>query len=237
MVFLDTIPIEMLQTLHTFHSLRYRHEFFSPFIFKVFHMDPMNLQKETFTLAEAAKVCGVNRVTMWRWVKANDLPATTTVGGHHRIRRSDLSVFMNQNFRMTGGGGTQKRILIVDDDPSIQKLMSRVTERAGYAVESCSNGFEAGIRVIRFNPHLIILDLFMPYLDGFQVCRQLKRDVETAGIKIIAISGNPTMENEDKALNCGADLFLEKPINKTKLVQQIALMLNSQTADHFEPYN
>lgn len=200
-------------------------------------MDPISLQKDTFTVAEAAKLCGVNRVTMWRWVKANDLPATTTAGGHHRIRRSDLSVFMSRNYRLAGGGSAKKRILIVDDDPHIQKLMRRVVGKAGYAVESCSNGFEAGIRVMRFKPHLIMLDLFMPYMDGFQVCRQLKGDPETAGIQIIVISGNSTQNNIKRALNCGADLFLEKPFNKGQLVQHIAEMLNPQATAHTVPYD
>ena len=57
-------------------------------------MHPIKLHKETFTLAQAAKICGVSRVTIWRWVKANDLPATTTLGGHHRILKSDLSLFI-----------------------------------------------------------------------------------------------------------------------------------------------
>jgi len=199
-------------------------------------MDQLGLHKETFTVAEAAKVCGVNRVTMWRWVKAHDLPATTTVGGHHRIRKSDLSTFMTKNYTR-GGGAAKKRILIVDDDPHIQKMMVRTVEREGHAVESCSNGFEAGIRVIRFKPHLIILDLFMPFMNGFLVCRQLKADPETAAIKIIAISGHSTQSNIDKALRCGADLFLKKPFEKAKLIQRMASLLDLTTAIHAETYD
>lgn len=200
-------------------------------------MDAMGLPKETFTVAEAAKVCGVNRVTVWRWVKANDLPATTTLGGHHRIRKSDLSRFMAKNLKDTGSGWSKKRILIVDDDPHVQKLMTRTIEKEGYTVATCSNGFEAGIRVMRFQPHLILLDLFMPYMDGFQVCRQLKGDPETAGIKIIAISGHSSQPNIDKALDCGADLFIKKPYEKAQLVQQIASLLNPTAAIQLAHYD
>ena len=199
-------------------------------------MEPFGLHKETLTVAEAAKVCGVNRVTVWRWVKAHNLPATTTLGGHHRIRRSDLSVFITKNFEGGGGGAFRKRILIVDDDPHIQKLMARTVEREGHAVESCSNGFEAGIRVMRFKPHLIMLDLFMPYMNGFQVCRQLKSDPETATIKILAISGHATQSNIDKALRCGADHFLKKPFEKAHLVQQMTLLLDPMAAIPAVPY-
>ncbi len=193
-------------------------------------MHPLTSHRETFTLSQAAKECGVTRVTMWRWVKANDLPATTTLGGHHRIRKSDLSAFIRKKVRAAGSADQGIRILIVDDDPSIQKLMCRTLERCGYQVETCSNGFEAGVQVMRFRPHLIILDLFMPYLDGFQVCRLLKEDAETASIKIIAISGHSTQANINRVLECGADYFLEKPLNKTELIRQIESLLRQPLA-------
>jgi excisionase family DNA binding protein len=193
-------------------------------------MQPMISPIETLTLAQAAKICGVTRVTMWRWVKANDLPATTTLGGHHRIRKSDLSVFLQKNTFAVDGKDQGIRILIVDDDPSIQKLISRTLERCGYMVETCANGFEAGIAVMRFRPHLIILDLFMPYLDGFQVCGLLKKDAETAGIKIIAISGHSSDANIERVLECGADIFLRKPLSKTILIEQIESLLRQSVA-------
>ncbi len=182
-------------------------------------------------------MCGVNRVTMWRWVKANELPATRTAGGHHRIRKSDLTGFIAKDSRGTAGGALKKRVLIVDDDPHIQKLMVKTIERQGYRVTSCSNGFEAGICVMRFRPHLIMLDLFMPYMNGFQVCRQLKSDPETAVIKIIAISGHATQSNIDKAMRCGADRFIKKPFAKAQLVQEMASLLNPKPAMHAAPYD
>ncbi|MEJ2155035.1 MAG: response regulator [Desulfobacteraceae bacterium] len=199
-------------------------------------MGSLGFHKETLTVAEAAKVCGVNRVTMWRWVKSNDLPATTTLGGHHRIRKSDLTDFLVKNLQVPGGRASRKRILIADDDPHVQKLMGRTIEMEGHDVECCSNGFEAGIRVMRFRPHLILLDLFMPYMNGFQVCRQLKGDPETAAIKIIAISGHYAQHNIEKALRCGADLFVKKPFKKKQLVQQIASLLDPATAIPADPY-
>ncbi len=188
-------------------------------------MHPIKLHKETFTLAQAAKICGVSRVTIWRWVKANDLPATTTLGGHHRILKSDLNLFLQEKVFVAGDADRRNRILIVDDDTFIQKLLCRTIERCGFRVKACSNGFEAGIRVMQFRPHLIILDLFMPYMDGFQVCRLLKKDPETASIKIIAISGHSDHANIERVLDCGADLFLMKPLGKTELIHQIDSLL------------
>jgi len=191
----------------------------------MFSMHHPQLPKETLTVAEAAKLCGVTRVTMWRWVKANDLPATTTVGGHHRIRKSDLVAYLGRKSRATGDDDGQRRILIVDDDPHIRKLMRRSLERARYRVETCSNGFEAGICVIRFKPRLMILDLFMPFMDGFQVCRSLKGDPETSAIRIIAISGHATSARIEKVLQCGADMFMKKPLPMGLVIKQIDSLL------------
>lgn len=188
-------------------------------------MNQVGLHRDTLTVAQAAKACGVNRVTMWRWVKANDLPATTTMGGHHRIKRSDLKAFMQRNGKEQRGSGGNGRILIVDDDIQIRKLMRRTLERHKYIVETCSNGFEAGIRVVRFRPDLIILDLFMPYMDGFEVCRLLKNDPETASIKIMAISGHSNKADINKVLQYGADVFLSKPLSKNQLIQRVEVLL------------
>lgn len=173
------------------------------------------------TLAQAAGICGVSRVTMWRWVKSSDLSSATTAGGHHRVRPDDLAEFMKQKNMDNHVRSTsqRKRILVVDDDPHIQKLLIKWLSRKGYEVAVCSNGFEAGIQVMKFRPQLVILDLFMPQLDGFEVCRLIKNDPATAPIKILAISGTAYASNIQKITDCGADLFLKKPLDLNRLLE------------------
>jgi excisionase family DNA binding protein len=182
------------------------------------------LSDETLlTVPEAAKACGVTRMTMWRWVKANRIQNVKTPGGHHRIALPVLNEFINR----CNGGQRQSRvqdkpkILIVDDDKGFQKYLDRLLTGRGYSVRTCSDGFEAGIWVMKFQPHLLILDLFMPHMDGFQVCKTLKGDPDTAHINILAVSGHPSKANIREAHAAGADAFLAKPPDRQALINHI----------------
>ena len=92
----------------------------------------------------------------------------------------------------------EKRILIVDDDSQIQELITTILSAHHYETEVASDGFEAGRKVVEFKPGLIILDLYMPGMDGFEVCRQIKENSSTSHIKILAITGYDTPENRDR---------------------------------------
>lgn len=183
--------------------------------------------KKIYTIPQAAKVCSVSRGTVWRWVKTGKLRAAVTAGGHHRILRDDLLEFTElRNFTSPATEPTgKKRILIVDDDPKIIKLLKKVLSGNGNELEHASDGFEAGIKTMKFQPHLVILDLFMPKMDGFEVCLQLKKDSDTANTKIIAISGYDMEENRQRILKCGADLFLPKPLDIKNIMKGIEMVL------------
>jgi excisionase family DNA binding protein len=180
------------------------------------------------TVPEAAKVCGVTRMTMWRWVKANRIQHVKTPGGHHRIGLSMLNEFM---VRCSGSQRQTRvqikpKILIVDDEKSFQKYLERLLTNRGYAVKTCSDGFEAGLWVMKFQPHMLILDLFMPHMDGFQVCQVLKHNPDTAHIHILAVSGHPTTANIREAHAAGADAFLAKPLDRQALLNHVDTMVS-----------
>ena len=82
-----------------------------------------------------------------------------------------------------------------------------------------SDGFEAGVKVMGFRPGLVILDLFMPGMDGFEVCKRIKENSSVSGIKILAITGYDTEENRERILRAGADGYLAKPVERSALVQ------------------
>jgi excisionase family DNA binding protein len=179
------------------------------------------------TVPEAAKACGVTRMTMWRWVKANRIKHVKTPGGHNRIGLSMLNEFM---LRCSGSQRQTRvqikpKILIVDDDTSFQKYLERLLTNRGYAVKTCSDGFEAGLWVMKFQPHMLILDLFMPHMDGFQVCQVLKHNPDTAHIHILAVSGHPTTATIREAHAAGADAFLAKPLDRQALLNHLDTMV------------
>lgn len=172
-------------------------------------------------------MCSVTRATIWRWIKAGRLRSAATAGGHHRIHMDDLQALRKNNdmVNRVRTDKTIKRVLIVDDDPSFRKILNRVLSADGYAVAWASDGFEAGIQTMKFQPNLIMLDLFMPRMDGFEVCRRLKEDHDTAHTKVIAMSGFDTEENRRRIIDCGADLFLPKPLDISAIRKEIADIL------------
>ena len=190
----------------------------------------MKFDDEIITVTEAAKLCKVTRATIWRWIKSGVLTAGVTAGGHYRIFRKDLHTLIESK-EMTNCSrtGIQKhKILIVDDDPSVRKFFIAAFMKNGFEVDSASDGFEAGIKIATFQPHIVILDLYMPKLDGFEVCRQLKNNNGTSTIKIIAISGYENQKNREKILSCGADRFFEKSADIKVIISETNKVIRSE---------
>lgn len=181
-------------------------------------------RKPVFTTFEAAKLCHVSPLSIINWVNAGRLAAFRTPGGHRRIRREDLVLFMRENGlplpdELKEGSGRRK-VLVVDDESSIcdliaEHLSSRPEEP--YEVTTASDGFEAGRLVASFRPDVVLLDLRMPGLDGFQVCKTIKADPDTAGTVVIAMTGYHTPETESRILECGAIRCFAKPIDPTTI--------------------
>ncbi len=188
----------------------------------------MICKPEILTIPKAAAYCGVTRMTMWRWVKSGLVEVSVTPGGHHRISKKDLASFLRQRGMYPLGTRHYRRdrLLIVDDDPLIQKTLPRVLRDYGYKTETAGDGFEAGIKIMRFQPDLVLLDLFMPRMDGFEVCRYLRADPLTARIKILVLSGYKAFQQN--ALAAGADAFLEKPVPEEVLLEHLERLLGKE---------
>jgi excisionase family DNA binding protein len=183
--------------------------------------------KAVFTTFEAAKLCHVSPLSIINWVNAGRLPAFRTPGGHRRIRREDLARFMRENGiplpeELRDGSGRQ-RVLVVDDEAAIRDVFAdSLSHRATpFDVMTAADGFEAGRLVATFRPDVVLLDLRMPGLDGFQVCRTIKGDSETASIVVIAMTGYHTQETEARILECGAVRCLSKPIEPSAVAAVI----------------
>ena len=89
--------------------------------------------------------------------------------------------------------------------------------------EIARDGFEAGVKVESFRPHALVLDLMMPGIDGFEVCRRLRARPTLNHIRIVAVTGFPSTENVDRILAAGADACLEKPIDSERLLAELGL--------------
>ena len=193
-------------------------------------------EKAVFTTFEAAKLCHVSPLSIINWVNASRLPAFRTPGGHRRIRREDLARFMRENGiplpeELRDGSG-RPRVLVVDDEAGIRDVIADSLARrsAPYEVMTAADGFEAGRLVATFRPDVVLLDLRMPGLDGFQVCRTIKADSETAATVVIAMTGYHTVETEARIVECGAVRCLSKPIEPSAVAAVIDAVLEQASA-------
>lgn len=185
------------------------------------------MKNDFYTIPQAAKICAVGRTTMWRWVKSGELQAFQTPGGQYKIRKEDLKAFIKEKMQhlLVAKPSQEKKIMIVDDDTAIQKLLSKMLLSNGYQVENASDGFEAGVKTIQFKPDLMILDLFMPGMDGFEVCKQIKANSNTAHIKVLAYTGYDTAENKERIMQAGADGYMAKPVGRKALLENLKNLL------------
>ena len=175
----------------------------------------MNKPRDLST-EQAAALMGVHARSVLRWIKAGRLRAWTTGGGRSRIRREDLARFMRSRGMDIPEvlAPATPRIAIVDDDPAFVDALLELLEelRPEAEIEEAGDGFAAGILVGTLRPHLVFLDIYMPTIDGFEVCRWIRGKRETAEAAIVAVSGVMTPATRQRLGELGADLCLSKPV-------------------------
>ncbi len=119
-----------------------------------------------------------------------------------------------------------KTILIVDDSPTETHILKGILERGGYQVITAENG-EAGVTsATTFSPDLILMDVVMPGLNGFQATRELSRSPETAEIPIIMVSTKSQETDRAWGLRQGARDYVVKPVSPKQLLQKIGVVLH-----------
>ena len=121
------------------------------------------------------------------------------------------------------------KILTADDDPIVQQFVSSILTEHGYEVFTSSDGEEALRKTKRVGPDLIILDLIMPYRDGYGVLRSLQEDPDTKGIPVIILSAKSKEEDIIRGLEGGAEDFMIKPFNALELVARVRKVLSRST--------
>ena len=188
------------------------------------------MDKEIFTVPQAAKYFAIGRVTLWKYVKSGELKASLTPGGHYRVLKKDLEAFARKKGMYPLASyhpPVKNKILIVDDDDQIRDLYTKILRIHKYETDTASDGFEAGVKVMGFEPDLIILDLFMPGMNGFEVCRRIKEDPGKADIKILIFTGHDSVENRERIMAQGADDYLVKPVSNNIFLRRVDSLLNN----------
>ncbi len=122
--------------------------------------------------------------------------------------------------------GKKRRILVVDDDDDVRTGLARALGRqGGFEVAAAADGFEAGYQLAAFEPDLVILDIVMPGMGGFDICERMRRMAHGQRLRIIILTGFSSVGNSERSLLSGADLYLTKPQDIQTLLMHIADLL------------
>lgn len=183
-------------------------------------------ESKYLTPGNVADILSVSPVTVRQWAQKGMLKSRVTAGGHRRFSQEDLQLFVQAyGHTLTEVGGSEAHILIVDDDKQLSGFLHELLTTLPYnlKVEVADDGFTAGIMAVQFKPDIILLDLMMPGMDGFQVCKRLKSGRMTRDIRVIAMTGFPSEGNIDRILLAGAETCLSKPVTKETILNAIGM--------------
>jgi two-component system alkaline phosphatase synthesis response regulator PhoP len=120
---------------------------------------------------------------------------------------------------------TKNRVLIADDNEANVELLEAYLAPLGLDTAVAIDGQDTLDKVASFQPHLILLDIMMPKLSGFEVSQRLKSDPATSGIMILMVTALNELGDIERAVEAGTDDFLSKPVNKVELIKRVENML------------
>ena len=119
------------------------------------------------------------------------------------------------------------KILVIDDEPEITDIVETFLETAGYEVES-ENASEEGIEKAKsFLPDLVLLDIMMPTLDGYEICSELKRSEKTKRIPVVFLTGKDARSDEGRSFKVGGVLYIKKPFSCERLLDIVKVVLQT----------
>ena len=178
-------------------------------------------EPDWLTLGQAAKYLGVAQSTIRKWSDLGRVPAFYTPGGHRRYKRADLEAFLDRS-----GPGRASRgplVLLVDDDPQVREVVRINLEMEGYAVREAGNA-EDGLSALEDEaPDVILLDVMMPQVDGWEMLRRVQERHGVGSIPVIMFSGQ--VDDSGDAQSRGAQGFLGKPFNPQQLIDSTKQLL------------
>jgi excisionase family DNA binding protein len=179
------------------------------------------------TLGQAASYLGVAQSTVRKWSDAGRLPAFYTPGGHRRFRRGDLDAFLAGSRRGASAPDAQPLVLIVDDDPGLREFVRASLELEGYAVREAGDA-AAGLEVLeQERPDLILLDVMMPEVDGFEMLRRMHESHGLNSVPVIMFSGKVDDGTAARASEEGVEAFIGKPFDPQQLIESTKQLLRT----------
>jgi len=174
---------------------------------------------EWLTLGQAARFLGVAQSTIRKWSDQGRVPAFYTPGGHRRYRRSDLETFLERS----GPGGQARSgplVLLVDDDAKVRELVRINLEFEGYSVREAAGAEEGMAAIEEAQPDLVLLDVMMPHVDGWEMLRRIQERYGVGVIPVVMFSGSAQEGSRAEAASRGARGFVGKPFDLQQLIDR-----------------
>lgn len=121
-----------------------------------------------------------------------------------------------------------KRVLVAEDEPNILESLSFLLSRAGFEVSIETDGRKALDAILEEVPDILVLDVMLPKMDGYEVLRQLRADPRAANLPVIVLTAKGQREERETALECGADIFITKPFANSEVVNAVKSLVEGR---------
>jgi excisionase family DNA binding protein len=180
--------------------------------------DAARTDPEWLTLGQAARFLGVAQSTMRKWADKGAVPGIRTDGGHRRFLRGDLEAFLARS--AAGPPQAGPAVLLVDDDERMRELVRTQLEREGYTVQEAASADEGLAAIESQKPELVLLDVMMPHVDGWEMLRRIQERHGAGAIPVLMFSGQVDDEGRRQAASSGARGFVGKGFDLQELVEQ-----------------
>lgn len=181
------------------------------------------MEKKFYTTGQLGKILGVSRVTVYKWIRDKKIEGVRLPGGRWIILKKEAERIIKERGLEELETEKEIKILIGDDNVDIVNSLKEFLERKNenYRILTAYNGFEVGKYLYSFKPDILILDIFMPGLTGFEIINIIKKDEKLKDIIIIVITGYPEEENLKKLKEEGADYIFIKPFDYNEIENTI----------------
>ncbi|WOB08610.1 response regulator [Piscinibacter gummiphilus] len=190
----------------------------------------MNEGVRSYSTIEIAKRLGISLQTVQRWVDSGRLKAWKTPGGHRRIDAHSAELLFKAHEQTTGSGAAPDlgaaaearplQVVIVDDDAMDRELMSTLVQAAlpHAQLRVAGNGFQGLVMIAKLAPDIVVTDVHMPHMDGFEMIRNVLADAQTRPKLMIAVSAKSPRELADFGQLPSEVLLLRKPLEREAFV-------------------
>lgn len=181
---------------------------------------------------EVADLLMVSPVTVCEWVQRGMLHAKIDIGGHRLFGLQDVHFFAReQSISLSRPDRLEQRILIVDSDRGVSQSLLNLFDTSSETldVQVVRNAFDAGRKMQVFRPDIVLLDFNMPHHDGFEICRRIKADPASHGVRVIAMTHVNDVAMKQRIMMAGAETCIPKPLSSREIFAAIGLGFEPQS--------